>query len=153
MDRKEIDHMKKTAMRDAVSVVLICILILFAGCTGQDSSETAEDWLLSEPEYVSEWPENEFTRQIAKPEHGEVSWVMDVPASDDFTRYGIAVTGITRAESEAYIEELNAQGYARLASEGNETSVGTMLKKEGVVLSIAYSGDGMVILISMEEAS
>lgn len=59
--------------------VLLCALTFFAGCSNNKTSNTSNHstWNLSnvEPVYVTEWPENEFTSQIVKPENGEIDYI------------------------------------------------------------------------------
>lgn len=52
--------------------------------------------------------------------------------------------------SAEYIEELKEQGYSEIASEGNDVSVGTMMQRENVNLSISYSGEILGIVITIE---
>lgn len=57
---------------------------------------------------------------------------------------------LSKAESADYIEELKEQGYSEVASEGNDVSVGTILQKNNVYLSISYSDAILGILITIE---
>ena len=57
----------------------------------------------AEPVYVTEWPENNFTAQIVKPDNGEMDYIRDF--SDD-GQYEIVLKNISTDESAAYIEEL-----------------------------------------------
>ena len=136
-------------------ITLLCALSI-TGCGGE-SPETVNPpdtgwdsaWTVPEdvsPEYVTEYPENEFTAQIIKPEHGSVDYIMDF--SDD-GRYMITFNGISQTEADEYIEKLKELGYSEIASEGNEVSVGTMLYKDSVYLSIAYTDSGMGMLITL----
>ena len=136
-------------------ITLLCALSI-TGCGGE-SPETVNPpdtgwdsaWTVPEdvsPEYVTEYPENEFTAKIIKPEHGNVDYIMDF--SDD-GRYMITFSDISRAESDEYIEKLENLGYSEISSEGNEVSVGTMLYRGGVYLSIAYTDSGMGMLITL----
>ena len=134
---------------------MFCVTFI-TGCGGE-SPETVNPpdtgwdsaWVIPEdvsPEYVTEYPENEFTAQIIKPEHGNVDYIMDF--SDD-RRYMITFSDISQTEADEYIEKLKELGYSEIASEGNEVSVGTMLYKDGVYLSIAYTDSGMGMLITL----
>lgn len=136
-------------------ITVFCVTFI-TGCGGKSPEtinppDTGWDsaWVVPEdvsPEYVMEYPENEFTAQIIKPEHGSVDYIMDF--SDD-GRYMITFSGISQTEADEYIDKLEELGYSEIASEGNEVSVGTMLYKDGVYLSIAYTDSGMGMLITL----
>lgn len=125
-------------------------LTLLVGCSSNKDSQTSNNstWDLSnvEPVYVSEWPENEFTAQIIKPENGEIDYIYDY---SDSGRYAVFMKEMSEEESAEYIKELKALGYSEIASEGNDVSVGTIMQKDDVALSVAYSGEGLSIVITM----
>lgn len=130
--------------------VLVCALTLFAGCSNNSSNESiGPTWDLSdaEPSYITEWPENEFTSQITKPKNGEVDYIYDFSASG---RYAVFMKEMSAEKSADYIEELKEQGYSEVASKGNDVSVGTILQKNNVSLSISYSDAILGIMITIE---
>ena len=139
-------------------ILLLFMLMgfLLSGCDSKqaDSSfgiDGSNNWLLSvEPEYVNEWPENDFTSCILKPEHGDIDYVCDY---SDNGRYEVVIKNISQSESAAYVKQLMEQGYSEISSESNKVSTGTTLEKEGVVLSIAYSDGVLNILITMGDAA
>ena len=57
---------------------------------------------------------------------------------------------LSKEEYADYIEELKEQGYSEVASKGNDVSVGTILQKNNVYLSISYSDAILGILITIE---
>lgn len=141
----------KRFCRIFVSLILACALTLLAGCSNNEAANKSNGltWDLSnaEPVYVTEWPENEFTSQIIKPENGEIDYIYDY---SDSGRYAVFMKGMSEELSAEYIEELKEQGYSEIASEGNNVSVGTMMQKDSVILSISYSGESFGILITIE---
>lgn len=134
-----------------VSLVLVCVLTLLAGCSNNKASNEniGSIWDLSnaEPTYITEWPENEFTSQIIKPENGEVDYIYDF---SDSGRYAVFMKEMSETKSADYIEELKEQGYSEVASKGNDVSVGTILQKNNVSLSISYSDTILGIMITIE---
>lgn len=134
-----------------VPLVLVCILTLLAGCSNNEVSNKSNGsaWNLAnaEPVYVTEWPENEFTSQIIKPENGKIDYIYDY---SDSGRYAVFMKEMSEEQSAEYIEELKEQGYSEIASEGNDVSVGTMMQKDNVILSISYSGEIFGIMITIE---
>ena len=69
--------------------------------------------------------------------------------SDD-GKYEIVWDFSSDAAFEEYIDALQAQGYAEVAAAAESASSGMLLEKDGVYLSIAYSGDTMNLLIMRE---
>ena len=134
-----------------VPLVLVCALTLLAGCSSNNSPSkyNGATWDLAnaEPIYATEWPENEYTSQIIKPENGEIDYIYDF---SDCGRYAIFMKELSKAESADYIEKLKEQGYSEVASKGNNVSVGTILQKNNVYLSISYSDTILGIAITIE---
>lgn len=134
-----------------VAITLVCTLAILAGCSQNDSSQTPNNAISAlpsvTPEYITEWPENEYTELIPKPEYGTMDYVCDY---SDTGRYMLVLTDITKEQSGIYMDELKEQGYTEIYSKGNEVSVGTMLQKDNAVLSVAYSDDIFNILITIE---
>lgn len=141
----------KRFCRIFVPLILVCALTLLAGCSNNETANKSNGltWDLSnaEPVYVNEWPENEFTSQIIKPENGEIDYIYEY---SDSGRYAVFMKDMSEEKSAEYIEELKGQGYSEIASEGNDVSVGTMMQKDNVTLSISYSGEIFGIMIAIE---
>ena len=135
-------------MKSLYTGILICVLVLLAGCLDSDASNSSNitpDLKDAEPVYVTQWPENEFTSQIAKPGNGNIDYVYDC---SDSGYYGIFIKDIKKEESEDYIVQLKKLGYAEVNSASNDISVGTILQKDDTALSISYSDGVLSILIN-----
>lgn len=129
---------------------LLLGLLLLCGCAAGPSEEDGDagEWVLSaEPEYVAQWPENEFTACVPEPEAGTVDYVRDY---SDSGRYEIVMKDLSQSESADYVEELIRQGYTELAGESNEVSAGVILQRDAVTVSVAYSGAVLNLLITMQ---
>ena len=149
--------MRKIVCRQVAIGMTLGVLVFLSGCaedsnTVDSSRSSAESglsessWLAGvEPEVVSEWPENDFTGNILKPEVGEISIVYD---GSEEGRFAIDWAGIDQESSNAYVDSLKEQGYTEIEYEGNDVSAGTMLQKDNIYLNIAYSGENIVILIT-----
>ena len=143
--------MKKTPLLFLLPLVFLCLWGCAAPAAPGSPSGSGEDWAISaEPEYLSEWPENDFTASIPRPEAGEIHYVCDY---SDAGRYLVVLQGMSRQESADYLEVLVTQGYNQLLSEEGEASSGALLQKDGTVLSVAFSEDSLSILISRDSAS
>ena len=135
-------------MRFFRTMVLFCILLSFAGCMISGMPQ-GEGWTIEEGDFIpaEQWPENEYTKQIPQPEYGEVEYINDW---SDEGRFGLWLDNIEREEADQEVDELKQYGDGEISQEGNFVSVGVMLQKEDIYLSIAYSGSGLGIIITME---
>ena len=135
--------------RILAAVALAAALMLFlCGCSGAETASINFAALLSaEPQYVDAWPENDLTARIPEPQDGAVDYVRDF--SDD-GKYEIVWDFGSDAAFEEYIDALHTQGYAEVAVASESASSGMLLEKDGVYLSIAYSGGTMNLLIMRE---
>ncbi len=135
--------------RILAAVALAAALMLFlCGCSG---AETASINLAALPsaelQYIDAWPENDLIARIPEPQDGAVDYVRDF--SDD-GKYEIVWDFGSDAAFEEYIDALHTQGYAEVAVASESASSGMLLEKDGVYLSIAYSGGTMNLLIMRE---
>ena len=141
----------RSVRRICIPFVLIYALTLLAGCSSNNSpsknNSAAWDLANAEPIYAAQWPENKYTSQIIKPENGEIDYIYDF---SDCGRYAVFMKDLSKEESADYIEKLKEQGYSEVASNGNDVSVGTILQKDNVYLSISYSDTILGIAITIE---
>ena len=142
--------MKRNDRRRILAVVaLAAALTLFlCGCSGAETASGDFAALPSaEPQYVDAWPENDLPARIPEPQDGAVDYVRDF--SDD-GKYEIVWDFGSDAAFEEYIDTLHVQGYAEVAAASESASSCMLLEKDGVYLSIAYSGGTMNLLIMRE---
>jgi len=142
-------------MKRFTSILLAALLLtlcVLTGCSNKNNldNNTQSAWNLAdaEPIYVTEWPENDYTSQVVKPEHGEIDYVFDL---SDSGRYALFLKEISEEESNEYINRLKQSGYSEIISKGNEVSLGTMLKKDNTILSIALSDGILAMMITIEQ--
>lgn len=135
--------------RILAAVALAAALTLFlCGCSGSETAMGNFAALPSaEPQYIDAWPENDLTARIPEPQNGAIDYVRDF--SDD-RKYEIVWDFGSDAALEEYIDALQAQGYAEVAAAAESASSGMLLERDGVYLSIAYSGGTMNLLIMRE---
>lgn len=135
--------------RILAAVALAAALMLFlCGCSGAETASINFAALPSaEPQCVDAWPENDLTARIPEPQDGAVDYVRDF--SDD-GKYEIVWDFGSDAAFEEYIDALHTQGYAEVAVASESASYGMLLEKDGVYLSIAYSGGTMNLLVMRE---
>lgn len=141
-------------MKRVISLLTVSfslVLCVLTGCSNQNNfeSNTQSEFNLSdaEPIYVTEWPDNEYTSHIIKPEHGEMDYVYDL---SDAGRYALFLKEISEEQSLEYIGQLKELGFSETFSDGNAVSVGTVLEKDNVLLSIAFS-DGILSMVITTE--
>lgn len=135
--------------RILAAVALAAALMLFlCGCIGTETAAGNFAALPSaEPQYIDAWPENDLTARIPEPQDGAVDYVRDF--SDD-GKHEIVWDFGSDAAFDEYIDALHTQGYAEVAMASESASSGMLLEKDGVYLSIAYSGGTMNLLIMRE---
>lgn len=97
--------------------------------------------------YLTDYPENEFTVQIPKPEDGTIDYVIDDSING---RYAVFLKDITMEQSESYISELVNAGYRQMTGTKTDVAVGQMFSNNDVMLSVAYSEGVLGIQIIME---
>lgn len=100
-----------------------------------------------EPEYLTEWPDNAFTKKISQPESGAIAYVLDYTETG---RYAIFIKDISPEESDRYVKALKDNGYSEIHSATNNVSFGTILKREDTYLSISHSDGVLGIVIFLK---
>ena len=105
--------------------------------------------LTAEPEYVEQWPENDLTALIPQPREGTVDYVRDYL---DYGRFEIVWKDISREGASDYLADLEAAGYREAAAAEEDASLGILLEKDGVTLSLSASGTIMALLITTADA-
>ena len=141
--------MKKFFYCTFTPLVLICTFL--AGCTDRSLIAADSDaWILTEVKRIEsvQWPKNEYTAQIVKPQSGELDYICDY---SDSGRYLVMMKDMAQEASATYVADLEKQGYLPVSAEENSVSVGTILQKGSVTLSVAYSGDMLGILITIQD--
>lgn len=100
---------------------------------------------------AGEWPDNEYTKHIPKPENGAVlrGWI-----DPDKQYCYIQFSDINQAESEAYTDKLEERGFNEVAMTSEEiknagyTSVGALYANDDTYVSITYTDNMFGIFIS-----
>lgn len=120
-------------MKRYLAAILILASVTLGGC----SAPVAHSPVSGEITYVSPdfWPENTFVSDLPRPE-GEAYWVID---ESPIGRYSMSFLGMTEEESEEYIEILKDEGFREYRRRGNDVSVGLILYRGELYLSVAYS--------------
>lgn len=132
----------------AAAALATALTLFLCGCSGAETASINFAALPSaEPQYIGAWPENDLTARIPEPQDGAVDYVRDF--SDD-GKYEIVWDFGSDAAFEEYIDTLHVQGYAEVAAASESASSGMLLEKDGVYLSIAYSGGTMSLLVMRE---
>ena len=137
-------------------VAAAACMLLSAGCDSLQVVQGAQYTYLTPhlskgtTEYTSEWPENEFTALIPKPDFGRTESVMDM---SEYKRFVVSLTDVEDGELEGYLDSLPDAGFYKMEYSSNDVSVGAMYQNDdGVVLSIAGSSGSMGIMISVPDS-
>lgn len=129
-------------------LLMVLLIIGMAGCSSkQDAASIPVQPITSEPEFITEWPENDFTAKIPKVEVGTVDYVLD---DSENKRYAVFMKDISDEESNAYIQQLVDAGYETVTSADDKVVLGKMLHKDDVWLSMIVAENmlGITIIIS-----
>lgn len=140
-----------------VSFLLIFPLVcsLFTACSAKDDpadarSDAAWDAASAEPEYLTQWPDNAFTKKIVPPQSGTVDHALDYT---DSGRYAIFIKDISSEESDEYVKTLESIGYSEIRSAASGVSVGKSFEGNEAYLSVSYSEGILGLVITLKENS
>lgn len=133
------------------TLLFFCVLLMigiFSACSAGNEADSAQGntWNLAdeEPVYVSEFPENKFTDLVPEPSKGTIDYIIDC---SDEGRFAFALKDIKESESEEYVSALKDAGYTEIAEKGSSVSIGTLMEKEDVTVSVAYSEANLIVAI------
>ena len=143
-------HDRKILAPAVLSALLVCLLL--SGCSIPEERRDALDnieWDAAsvEPEYLTEWPDNAFTKKISQPESGAIAYVLDYTETG---RYEIFIKDISPEESDRYVNALEDNGYSEIHSAANNVSLGIILKREDTYLSISHTDGVLGIVIFLK---
>ena len=136
-------------------VLTLALMMTFILCAcGNDNGNgglpvTDTNLPLLELEEINEWLENKYTAAILQPEAGTpyMATVYDETAG----YFSIFLNNTTREQGEEYIELLKENGFETVFSESEDVSIGVLLHKENVAVSIAASENEFSIYIRLYE--
>ncbi|MBQ3046316.1 MAG: hypothetical protein IJD49_10230 [Clostridia bacterium] len=141
-------------MRKLMSIILtVCILLFAVSCSTAkqgDCFDLTSESNSGEYNFISEWPDNEFTHYVPKPEYGKVWYTYSFNNREAFS---ISLEQISEEESNLYIEKLKSFGYVIFGKASNDVSTGINMVKDNIYLSIAYSDGVLGMMIIKEIAS
>lgn len=130
----------------AILIIMLATVLSLSACIAADSGDLPSfDLSGVEPEILENLPQNELTELIEMPNVGELDYVLDLTESD---RYGIFWKDISSEQSKIWLDGLIESGFSKVQYAANEISVGTILKKDDVYLSISYSENVLSVLIA-----
>ena len=146
-------------MKKAFGIFFIVVLIvLMAACsnssisgtgdvTNNSGSSLPENFVMLD---AGEWPQNEYTANIPKPESGTLlyGWI-----NPDEEYCCLELSDITQAESEQYVTALKEAGFTEIEKvseqiKGDYISVGILLINDDTSVSISYIDDLLGMCIS-----
>jgi len=100
---------------------------------------------------ISEWPDNEYTKAILKPDVEE----MDYTLFDENTGYyAVFLKNVTIEDGKQYIQLLKENGFESVSNDTNFVTIGEILKKDTTGLSVSASENVLALYITLnaEEA-
>ena len=132
-----------------VFVVLLAFCLI--GCGTNTSESDTEDVNAAIREEISEWPDNEYTKAILKPDVGEMDYTL---SDENAGYYAVFLKNVTMEDSEQYIQLLKENGFESVSSDSNSVAIGEILKKGTTGLSVSASENVLALYITLnaEEA-
>lgn len=128
----------------ALGLALLSLLSLAACGSGAHPQEAA-----AQPTPIETWPENEFTSQL--PElPGTPSYEIDQSSQD---RFSVFYEQVDEAACQDWLDQLQQAGFTRKAEASEEGSRNYLLERDGVYLSVSWTGDMLGVAISMEASA
>ncbi len=132
-----------------VFVVLLAFCLI--GCGTNTSESDTEDVNAAIREEISEWPDNEYTKAILKPDVGEMDYTL---SDENAGYYAVFLKNVTMEDSKQYIQLLKENGFESVSSDSNSVAIGEILKKGTTGLSVSASENVLALYITLnaEEA-
>lgn len=132
-----------------VFVVLLAFCLI--GCGTNMSESDTEDVNAAIREEISEWPDNEYTKAILKPDVGEMDYTL---SDENAGYYAVFLKNVTMEDSKQYIQLLKENGFESVSSDSNSVAIGEILKKGTTGLSVSASENVLALYITLnaEEA-
>ena len=151
-----------------VFLALMCIasLVIMTACGGgnakKDGSDILEDAekMVQKSEVVSsDWPENEFTKLVPKPENVKIMGNKKVDNAY-YIGHSVVVKGWSKEDCKAYVEKLKAAGFTKplagmkdVITNDKETMFSfDALNADGVHASAAVMGENGTINIQKNKS-
>lgn len=132
----------------AALFMLLWVASTVCGCKSGGSAVSFNQTSMAVQQAVDQWPQNEYTTLLPKPEFGVP---FSVVLNQTTESYAIFLQDSTRQEGEAYIGKLKEDGFAEVHKESEEKAVSALLQKEDVFVSVAVADTGFAIYISFKE--
>lgn len=136
-----------------ILVLTLALMMAFILCAcGNDSGGlpvSDSNLPLLELEEISGWPENKYTAAIIQPEAGTP---FQATVYDETAGYfSVFLNNATREQGEEYIGLLKENGFETVSSKSENVSIGVLLQKENIGVSIAASESGFSIYVRLYE--
>lgn len=132
-----------------VFVALLAFWLI--GCATNTPESDTEDVNAAIREEISEWPDNEYTKAILKPDVGEMDYTL---SDENAGYYAVFLKNVTMEDGKQYIQLLKENGFESVSSDSNSVAIGEILKKGTTGLSVSASENVLALYITLnaEEA-
>lgn len=123
-------------------VVALVMAFCFSACTASEKQPESGANITQ----ISEWPENEYTAAIPKPETGTP---VNLIENEDI--YTVSLDDISRQDCYDYLELLEKNGFSKVAGDENDSSGGWLYTNGKASVSVSRSSNAMTVSITFEE--
>lgn len=134
-----------------VFIFVVLLAFCLIGCGTNTPESDTEDVNAAIREEISEWPDNEYTKAILKPDVGEMDYTL---SDENAGYYAVFLKNVTMEDGKQYIQLLKENGFESVSSDSNSVAIGEILKKGTTGLSVSASENVLALYITLnaEEA-
>lgn len=133
-----------------VIMLLVSLTMVLSGCQ-KNYADIAEKMQVNYDtaikEAISEWPDNDYTRAILKPDAGTVDYAL---CDEEKGYYDICLKDVTMEDGKEYIESLKKVGFETLGSDSNSVSIGTVMRRGSTGVSVCAWENGLGVYIVLD---
>lgn len=132
-----------------VMLLTISLITMLYGCgrspANIEESEQEDDSTVIKEE-LEEWPDNDYTRAIIKPEIGTVDYAL---YDEEAGYYAVFLKDVTLEDGKQYIQLLQKNGFEAVSSDSNSVAIGELLQKDNVGISVSASENALALYITL----
>lgn len=142
--------MKRANLRFTLVMLLtISLTIMLYGCGSSPANiEESEQEGVSTVirEELEEWPDNDYTRAIIKPEVGTMDYAL---YDEEAGYYAVFLKDVALEDGKQYIQLLQKNGFETVSSDSNSVAIGELLQKDNVGISVSASENVLALYITL----
>lgn len=132
-----------------VMLLTISLTSMLYGCGRSPANieeSEQEDVSTVKREELEEWPDNDYTRAIIKPEIGTMDYAL---YDEEAGYYAVFLKDVALEDGKQYIQLLQKNGFETVSSDSNSVAIGELLQKDNVGISVSASENVLALYITL----